>query len=270
MLTIYERNGVLCAEGLIETIGQKVFVYMVDGLLIDSGPETLQEELLPYFQDNSFDQLVLTHNHEDHTGNAAWIQKNLDVPITIHSSGLAGCLVNGDYPDYRRITWGGRRAFLPQPINSVIQSRNLEWQVIHTPGHADDHIALYNETRKIMFTGDLYVAARTKVSMKTESIPQIMSSIRLLLECEFDAIYCSHAGYLENGRDLLNQKLRYLEGISLKAKALAAGGESSQEIADTLLPGNYPIIRFSKNEWDTVHLIRSILNEPPAEQKTEE
>jgi len=270
MLTIYERNGVLCTEGLIETIGQKVFVYMVDGLLIDSGPEILQEELLPYFQCNSFDQLVLTHNHEDHTGNAAWIQKNLAKPISIRANGLAGCLVDGDYPAYRRMTWGGRKAFSPQPIRSVIQSKNLDWQVIHTPGHADDHIALYNEERKMLFTGDLYVAARTKVSMTTESIPQIMSSIQLLLEYEFDAIYCSHAGYLENGRELMNQKLRYLEGMSLKAKELAGGGASPQEIADTLLPGNYPIIRFSKNEWDTVHLIRSILNAPSPEQKTEE
>ncbi|HSI67643.1 MAG TPA: MBL fold metallo-hydrolase [Planococcus sp. (in: firmicutes)] len=266
MLTIYERNGVLCAEGLIKTIGQKVFVYMVDGLLIDSGPEKLQEELLPFFQDNSFDQLVLTHNHEDHTGNAAWIQKNLAKPISIHAVGLAECLVDGDYPDYRRITWGGRTAFSPQIIGSVIQSRNLEWQVIHTPGHADDHIALYNKERKLMFTGDLYVAARTKVSMTTESIPQIMKSIQLLLEYEFAAIYCSHAGYLENGRELLNQKLHYLEGISLKANELAAGGNSPDEIADALFPGNYPIIRFSKNEWDTVHLIRSILTEPAVER----
>lgn len=265
MLQMYERNGVLCAEGLIETIGQKVFLYMVDGLLIDSGPEKLREELLPFFQGNDFDQLVLTHNHEDHTGNAAWIQNNLAKPIFIHSRGLAGCLVAGDYPDYRRITWGGREAFSPEPVNAVIQSRNLKWRMLHTPGHADDHVALYNEERKLLFTGDLYVAARTKVSMHSESVPKIMSSIRLLLGNEFTAIYCSHAGYLENGRELLELKLRYLEELSVKATALAAGGESPQQIADTLLPGNYPIIRFSEKEWDTVHLIRSILDEPSIE-----
>ncbi|WP_185959520.1 MBL fold metallo-hydrolase [Planococcus salinarum] len=262
MLKMYERNGVLCAEGLIETIGQKVFLYMVDGLLIDSGPEKLREELLSLFQENDFDQLVLTHNHEDHTGNAAWIQNNLAKPIFIHPQGLSECLGAGDYPNYRRITWGGREAFSPQPVSAAIQSRNLKWRILHTPGHTDDHIALYNEERKLLFTGDLYVAARTKVSMKTESVPKIMSSIRLLLDNEFTAIYCSHAGYLENGRELLEQKLRYLEAISVKATALAAGGESAQQIADTLLPGNYPIIRFSEKEWDTVHLIRSILDEP--------
>ena len=259
MLTIYEREGVLCAEGLIETIGQKVFVYQVDGMLIDCGPEKLQEELLPFFQEHSCDQVVLTHSHEDHTGNAAWIQNNLQKPLYIHSSGLADCLTEGDYPEYRRMTWGGRKAFSPEAINSTVHSRNLAWQVIHTPGHAHDHIALYNKERKILFTGDLYVSARTKVSMKTESIPQIMSSIQRLLDHDFDAIFCSHAGYLDNGRELLQQKLRYLEGISEKAKRLAAEGESPRGIADKLFPGTYPIIWFSKNEWDTVHLIRSIL-----------
>ena len=261
MLTIYERKGVICAEGLIETIGQKVFVYQVDGMLIDCGPEKLQEELLPFFQGHSFDQVVLTHNHEDHTGNAAWIQNTLNKPLYVHSTGLVECLSDGEYPQYRRMTWGGRRAFSPEAINTTVHSRNLEWQVIHTPGHAEDHIALYNKERKILFTGDLYVSSRTKVSMKTESIPQIMSSIQLLLEHEFDAIFCSHAGYLENGRELLHQKLRYLKGISEKAKDLADGGKSPREIADKLFPGNYPIIWFSKNEWDTVHLIRSLLHE---------
>ncbi|WP_422123250.1 MBL fold metallo-hydrolase [Planococcus sp. X10-3] len=261
MLTIYERGGVLCAEGVIEAIGQKVFVYLIDGLLIDSGPEKLQEELLPFFQDNSFDQLVLTHNHEDHTGNAAWIQEHLTAPISIHAAGLAGCLVDGEYPEYRQFTWGGRKAFSPEPADSVIHSRNLTWHAIHTPGHAVDHLALYNEDRRILFTGDLFVAARTKVSMEAESVPQIMRSIRTLLDYDFDAIYCSHAGYLENGRELLNQKLRYLEDVSVKVKSLAAAGGSHREIADQLFPGSYPIIQFSNNEWDTVHLVRSILDE---------
>ncbi|MFD1030617.1 MBL fold metallo-hydrolase [Metaplanococcus flavidus] len=265
MLTIYERGGVLCAEGLIETIGQKVFVYLIDGMLIDSGPEKLQNELLPFFRDNSFDQLVLTHNHEDHTGNAAWIQEHLAKPISIHPVGLAGCLDDGDYPDYRRYTWGGRKAFSPEVINTVMHSRNLTWQVIHTPGHADDHIALYNKERRILFTGDLFVAARTKVSMEAESVPQIMRSTRLLLEFDFEAIYCSHAGYLENGRELLNQKLRYLDEVSIKVKELAARGESPRAIAQLLFPGNYPIIQFSNNEWDTIHLVNSILDECQAE-----
>lgn len=263
MLTICERNGVLCAEGVIETIGQKVFVYLIDGLLIDCGPEKLQEELLPFFRENSFDQLVLTHNHEDHTGNAAWIQENLAKPIAIHPVGLEVCLVDGDYPDYRKFTWGGRKAFTPEVVPEEIESRNLSWQVIHTPGHAQDHIALYNESKRILFTGDLFVAARTKVSMKAKSVPQIMDSIRRLLDLDFDHIYCSHAGFLEMGTELLKQKLQYLEEVSEKVLALAAKGQDAGEIAELLFPGTYPIVQFSNHEWDTVHLVSSIIEAHP-------
>lgn len=263
MLTFYERNGVQCAEGLIDAIGQKVYVYQVDGMLIDSGPESLQDGLVPFFQQHSFDQLVLTHYHEDHTGNAAWIQDNLAIPIFVHPNGLSLCRADGDYPDYRRITWGGRPAFSPQLLDKQVHSRTLLWQVIHTPGHAADHVAFYNEANKLMFTGDLFLSAKTKVSMKTESIPQIMQSIRLLLHYDFTSIFCSHAGYLENGRELLMQKLIYLEDLGVKARELAASGKSSREIADLLLPVSYPIIDFSQREWDTVHLIRSILDEHP-------
>ncbi|QHJ71365.1 MBL fold metallo-hydrolase [Planococcus halotolerans] len=262
MLEVYERNNVICAEGLIESIGQKVFLYLVDGMLIDCGPEILQEELLPFFRTYTFKQVILTHNHEDHTGNAAWIQNNMDKPIYIHPAGLAVCLVDGEYPAYRQFTWGGRKAFAPGVLKSEIVSNTLEWKTLYTPGHADDHIALYNQDRKLMFTGDLYVSSRTKVSMKTESIPQIMASIELVLQHDFEAIYCSHAGYLENGRELLEKKLSYLAGISVKVQALMSEGKSAREIADFLFPGDYPIIQFSEREWDTVHMVASFMKNP--------
>lgn len=259
MLTVYERGSVICAEGLIEAIGQKVFLYLVDGMLIDCGPEILQKELLSFFQTHIFDQVILTHNHEDHTGNAAWIQNHLGKPIYIHPAGLAVCLEDGDYPAYRQLTWGGRKAFAPGILKTNVVSRTLEWQILYTPGHADDHIALYNQERQLMFTGDLFVSSRTKVSMKTESIPQIMSSIQLLLQYDFKTIYCSHAGYLENGRELLEKKLHYLEETSEKVQVLAREGKTSDEIAAILFPGEYPIVYFSEREWDTVHLVNSIM-----------
>lgn len=262
MLEVYERGAVICAEGLIKSIGQKVFVYLVDGILIDCGPENLQEELLAFFGSYNFNQVILTHNHEDYTGNAAWIQHNLKKPIYIHPAGLAVCLANGEYPAYRQYTWGGRKAFAPGILKTEIVSNTLELKVLYTPGHADDHIALYNHDRKLMFTGDLYVSSRTKVSMRTESIPKIMASIQLVLQHDFEAIYCSHAGYLENGRELLEKKLSYLAGISDKIQALASKGKSAREIAGILFPGDYPIVQFSEREWDTVHMVSSILHRP--------
>lgn len=38
--------------------------------------------------------------------------------------------------------------------NSVISINNEDWEIFPSPGHADDHITLYNEEKGIFFSGD--------------------------------------------------------------------------------------------------------------------
>lgn len=261
MLTSYVKEGVFCAEGTIEKYGRKVFVYSVDGMLIDSGPEILLRELEPFFKEQDFDEVVFTHNHEDHTGNAAFLAENFQVPLFMHEKGIALCLSDGEYPLYRQLIWGQRKAFTAKPIPGVIRSKNLEWKVIYTPGHAGDHVAFLNEETGRLFSGDLYVSPHTKVTMATESVKQMMDSLETLLAYRFTHLYCSHAGYFPNGKEILQQKLKKLREMSEKILQLDAEGFSVEEINEALFPGNYPIVLYSEREWDTLHTIRSVINE---------
>lgn len=267
MLDVYERENVICAEGTIESIGQKVFVFAVDGMLVDTGPENLKKELISFYENQPIDLVVLTHRHEDHTGTAAWIQENLNVPIYIHPKGIDICKEPGSYPKYRQITWGGREAFTAQPLQETIRSRTLEWQVLYTPGHAEDHASFFNADTGILFSGDLYVSPKTKVCMKTESVPQIMDSIRLLLSLDFKHLFCSHAGFIANGREMLEKKLSFLEKLANDVETLHADGLSVEEIDRELFKGTYPIVEFSDHEWDSVHMVRSVLEDSVAANK---
>lgn len=260
MLNLYEREGVIFAEGTLGQ-GRKVFVYWVDGMLIDTGAEKMQESLIPFYKKYGFDRVVLTHNHEDHTGTAAWIEEHLQKPIFVHPNGVALCRLPGDYPRYRQQTWGGRKAFSPLPLPEIVHSRHQTWKVIYTPGHASDHTAFYNEATGQLFSGDLFVSPKTKVMMATESVPMIMDSLKKLLATDFRSLYCSHAGYFPNGRDMLQAKLKNLESLAEATIDLAQKGFSALEIRDRLLPGAYPIIAFSEREWDSLHVIESILQD---------
>ena len=259
MIKVYEKEQVLCVEGILEETRSKVFVFLVDGMLIDTGAEKLQEELKAFFSDHSFDQVVLTHHHEDHTGNAAWIQEHVEVPFFLHPLGLAITEEEGEYPEYRKVTWGNRRAFNALPLGERVRSRSLEWQVIHTPGHADDHVALFHEESGRLFTGDLFVSPKTRVMMKTESVPLILASLRNLLALPFTSVFCSHAGFLENGRALLEQKLQHLEKLQQAIIELYEKGQTPSEINQQLFQQTYPIIQFSKKEWDTIHIVTSVV-----------
>lgn len=259
MIKVYEKEQVLCVEGILEETRSKVFVYLVDGMLIDTGAEKLQEELEVFFTDHSFDQVVLTHHHEDHTGNAAWLQQHVEVPFFLHPLGMPIIEDDGEYPEYRKITWGNRRAFNALPLGERVRSRTLEWQVIHTPGHADDHVALFHEESGRLFTGDLFVSPKTRVMMKTESVPLIMASLRKLLTLPFTSVFCSHAGFLENGRALLEQKLNHLENLQQTIIDRYKKGQTPSEINQQLFQKTYPIIKFSNREWDTIHIVTSVV-----------
>jgi glyoxylase-like metal-dependent hydrolase (beta-lactamase superfamily II) len=262
MLNLSTNEDVLCVEGNVQSSGLKlgtVYSFLVDGMLIDTGPQCLGTELIPIYEHHSFDLVTLTHSHEDHSGLAPWIQKHNDVPIYVHPKGINICAQHSPYPKYRQLTWGVRPPLQAMPLGEVIQSRSQEWKVIYTPGHAEDHVSLFHEESGRLFSGDLFVTSRPKVIMDSESIPVIMDSIRRLLSLDFQSLFCCHTGYIKDGKSMLKQKLDYLENLTGEVRNRYKEGSSIDEIARLLFPKKYPIIAFSEGQWDSRHIVSSIV-----------
>ncbi|UOR12559.1 MBL fold metallo-hydrolase [Halobacillus amylolyticus] len=264
MIDVYEKEDVTCVEGRVVRSGRKggtIYAFLVDGMLIDTGPKCLESEIIPFYEDHSIELVTLTHSHEDHTGTASWFQENRSAPIYIHPKGINICAQPCPYPKYRQISWGVRKEFEALPLGNTIQSQSQDWKVIYTPGHAGDHISLFHEETGRLFSGDLFVAPKTKVIMDSESIPLIMNSIRTLLSYDFGPMFCSHAGYIQDGKRMLKQKLNYLENLCDEVKSLHKEGLPIAEINKKLFPKKYPIVAVSGGEWDSLHIVSSIISD---------
>ncbi|QRG69084.1 MBL fold metallo-hydrolase [Brevibacillus choshinensis] len=261
MIHTYTHEDVVCVEGIVKRRGRdsSIYVFLTDGMLIDTGPKMIEESLVPFYQSSSFESVVLTHSHEDHSGTAAWIDQNLHVPIYIHDKSVAFCAQKPDYPQYRRLTWGIREPFLAHPLKKSFHSRTLDWKVLETPGHAHDHIALIHEKTGRLFAGDLFLGVKTKVILREESIPTLLSSLRLVLSHDFQALYCAHAGYIASGKAMLQKKLDHLENLSGEILLLHGKGMDADEINRTLFPVHFPIIEASEGEFDSLHIVTSVL-----------
>ncbi|QQZ07671.1 MBL fold metallo-hydrolase [Heyndrickxia vini] len=256
-------NGVQIGNGSIAFQGVKLNVhcFSLDGVLIDTGAKSLEKEFIPFFKQLEVQQIVMTHYHEDHTGCAALLQKELQVPLLMNDMMIEYCAKEPDYPLYRQLYWGRRRPFRAESIGDSFSSANASWKVIKTPGHSQDHLAFLNSETGQLFTGDLYCQEKTKVVLREESIPDIINSLQKVLTYDFTDVFCCHAGYLNDGRSALKRKLEYLLDLQGKILDLYDEGKTSKQINEILFPRKYPIIRFSFGEWNSLHIINSVLEE---------
>lgn len=252
-LRITKHRGVTCAGGTVKLLGSRldVFIYVVDGLLVDTGPSRFAADYIDFFRTQSIEQVVLTHFHEDHSGNAPWLDKQ-GISIYINPASVPLCLKKARLPLYRRYFWGKRGPFNALPLGDKLHTPNKRWQVLEVPGHSFDHIALYDAEGGAMYTGDLFVTPKTKIIMRTENIYQIIRSLQLLLQYDFSTVYCSHAGVVENGRELVARKLHYLEELKEEVLELHRRGMSIRAINKKIYPKTAPLTYLSGDRKSVV------------------
>lgn len=241
----------------------RFYCYLVDGLLIDTGPVHARAKLFPLISGFRPDAIVLTHHHEDHTGNAAFFAERWDVPVHLTERTMKE-LESLSIPLYRRVVWGE----IPERLTGGIKlGKSLEWtggslRVIPTPGHSEDHVALLDERRGWLFSGDLFVSARMASGFRFESVPVMIRSIEQVLKLSFETVFCAHAGVVPNGRKALEKKLEFLKLFSEEVKDLAGKGWTAEEISRKWFPPQRLVTWFSGGEMSPVHLVESVLREP--------
>lgn len=239
-------------------VHMNLFLYVVDGLLIDCGPQSMEAELAPFLTGTPINQVAITHIHEDHCGNAAWVEKNLNVPIYIHPGDIAEAGTDSDYAEYRRLTWGERPAFHALPMPEVLKTEKYSFNVINAPGHLPRHQVLYEPEQGWLFSGDLYVRSRVRFCGNDENMSQYIDTLKNILRLDFGTVFCAHRGILENGRELLKNKLDFLLELQEKIHSLRMQGMSDEEIDHAVFPVDQFITEVSEGEWASINIVRSI------------
>ncbi|MFB7156859.1 MULTISPECIES: MBL fold metallo-hydrolase [unclassified Lysinibacillus] len=262
-IEIQQNRDVQCAHGkvAVQGIGMSVYSFFVDGLLIDTGSYSLSQEFQSFFNELPIEQLALTHSHEDHSGNAAWIQQHKGVPIYVHRDSVSLCAQDGEYPFYRQALWGERPAFIAQPFGDTLQTKSATWDIIETPGHTTDHVSFYNRETGAMFTGDLYIQTKTKVVLDEENIVHTLASLKKIVNYDFEEVYCCHAGLIADGRAKIQEKIAYLEEMEGNIRQLFDKGYSAEEITKSIFSRDYPITKVSGEQWSSKHIITAFINQ---------
>lgn len=235
-----------------------VYYYLVDGLLIDTGPANLADIAIPFFESNDIKQVVLTHIHEDHAGMASWLQENMQVPVYLHPDSIAEALKEPQLSNYRLDIWGRRRAFTAVPLAEALKSDKYVFDIIDSPGHCRHHKAVLLEEKGWLFSGDLVTVLRPTAVFQDENLSEMILSLQHMLNLPFETVFCAHTGIHQHGKDLFRQKLDYLLKLQKRIRTLRADGLNDIEITRHLFPSHTSLNSIIAQDFSALYIIATL------------
>lgn len=139
--------------------------WLVDGVLIDPGPESSIETLLAKLGDERPHALLLTHIHFDHAGaSGALVERWPDLRVYVHEKGARHMADPERLVASARQIWGedfdrlwGRVVPVPEDNLEVLEGgESIEgFDVEYTPGHAKHHVSYFHRDTGHAYVGDM-------------------------------------------------------------------------------------------------------------------
>ena len=217
-------------------VNSSFIVYRLGATVIDTGPSNQWQYVKPFIAAKPLEQLILTHHHEDHSGNAARIK--VLTGITPQAPELTRPILASGFkiPITQKVIWGSADRVEVDPLPEVLTLASGEpVKPLFTPGHAKDMTCYLLPERGWVFSADLYIANHLKFLRSDEHLPTLIDSIAKVLAEDFETLICPHRGVVEEGRKKLQEKYDYLMNLASDAQALAQQGMNVREITTKLL-----------------------------------
>jgi glyoxylase-like metal-dependent hydrolase (beta-lactamase superfamily II) len=194
--------------------------------------------------------IVVTHHHVDHVGGVDVLARELNLPVWAHAEtarrvpvSIARSLADGD-----PIVLDG-----PEPER---------WEVLHTPGHAPDHVSLFEPKRRTVVVGDMVASVGTiLIAPGDGDMRTYLAQLERLACLDARVALPAHGEPIAEPTALFRQYIahrRMRESKVIRALATRSGGATAQELLpdayDDVPPATWPIALLSL----TAHLVKLV------------
>jgi len=235
--------------------------YLVDGLLIDTGCPHTVEEFIRSLEGRAVKLAVNTHYHEDHVGANYLLQQKLGLKILASRKSIP--LINTVYKQqtYQEVVWGIPVPTKVELLPDRIETEHFRFDVVPTPGHCRDHVALIEPTHGWCFSGDLYSSQEPKAIRPEEDMDETARSMQKLVDLETDELilFTGLGNVVQDGRQALRACITYLKDLSLKAKQLEKQGLSASAIRDQIFGRETVLAEITEGDVSAENMVRAIL-----------
>lgn len=192
------------------------------------------------------DTVLVTHGHRDHAGGAPAI-------------GAAH-----PHAAFRKHPWPSEDSQYPVAWQRLddgdeIIAGDEPLTVVLTPGHSPDHVALWHEPSRTVFTGDLVVLGGSVMihSSRGGDLTQYLASLERLLALDPRRLLPAHGSAIDDPRTVLVSSLEHRRLRERQVfDALRAGHGSVQAIAESIYDGLAPALIPAARENVRAHLAK--------------
>ena len=185
-------------------------------------------------------QIVVTHTHPDHSPGVRLLQDRLDVPA---------------YGMLTETSKGQDTSFKPDKIlkdGDIFEENEFTLKVVHTPGHASNHLCYILEEEEFIFTGDHIMNGSTVVIGPPDgNMKHYLDSLEKLKSFNLTKIAPGHGEVLENPHEvaewIINHRLQREEKVASALKEVTKGNPESlvSKVYDDVDSSLFPIAKAS-------------------------
>lgn len=144
-------------RGPVFTFSYVVTDEQTRGSIIIDVPFESADDIIPYVSANDLviRAIVLTHGHWDHVGDVNLLKKKISARVLFHP--LEEPLIKEPmgfiFPPPIQIEGTAADQYLDE--GDMISVGNLQFKILHVPGHTPGHVALFEQTTNSLFAGDV-------------------------------------------------------------------------------------------------------------------
>jgi glyoxylase-like metal-dependent hydrolase (beta-lactamase superfamily II) len=185
-------------------------IYVINGekpSIIDTGTglhhKRVKNEIKKYIDIKKINQIILTHEHFDHTGGIEKLKNDTSEDVKIISHKKAATKIEKGESHFAKML-GAEMNCIPVNIKleegDTIQIGNKQWNVLYTPGHTPGSISLYEEISKSLISGDTIFSNGSfgRYDLPGGDPYLLKKSIERLSNLDIKNLYPGHENIVEN------------------------------------------------------------------------
>jgi glyoxylase-like metal-dependent hydrolase (beta-lactamase superfamily II) len=234
-------------------VGMDVSAYVLGDIMIDCGFHRARRELVEAMSSLGVRGAIVTHWHEDHAGNVAFLAAH-GVPLMLRTDTGMILRQRPHIQLYRRVVWGH-----PPPLNAAVRLLEADaFECIHTPGHSEDHQVVWHAATGTLFSGDLWLGVRARVLHATEDPYLILESLRRAAELDAERMFDAHRGFVDRPTEALLAKAAWLGETMETIAARLRAGWGHGEIVKRVLGGEERAALVSGGDYSRRNLVKAV------------